>query len=92
MDMRTLVNYLLTCFELFCAVPYLEETQYFHNQHLILFLSGNIGIEAKSRFLEPSFMSCFLTFLSLGLNKISDEGGCALARALQVNQSLQKLM
>jgi len=45
----------------------------------------------KSRFLEPPFTSCSLTFLSLGFNAISEKGGYALARALQVNQNLQKL-
>ena len=34
---------------------------------------------------------CFLTFCSLGSNQISAEGAHAVAAALQVNQSLQKL-
>ena len=34
---------------------------------------------------------CCLTFCSLSKNEITDEGVCALAGALQVNQSLQEL-
>ena len=34
---------------------------------------------------------CGLTFCSLSNNEIENEGVCELARALQVNQSLQKL-
>ena len=37
------------------------------------------------------FALCSLTFCSLGSNQISDEGACAVATVLQVNQSLQEL-
>ena len=40
-------------------------------------------------FLDPCPF-CFLTLCSLSKNEISDEGMCALAGALQVNQSLQE--
>ena len=43
------------------------------------------------RFVEPSLISSSLTFCSLSGNKISNEGACELAAALQVNQSLQAL-
>ena len=42
-------------------------------------------------FVEPPLISCSLTFCSLSGNKISNEGACELAEALQVNQSLQTL-
>ena len=42
-------------------------------------------------FVEPPFISCSLTFCSLGYNQISDEGVRALSEALRVNQTLKEL-
>ena len=50
-----------------------------------------VGIHTFMEILEPPFFVCSMTFCSLGSNQISDEGACAVAAALQVNQSLQHL-
>ena len=42
-------------------------------------------------FVEPSLISCSLTFCSLSGNWIKEEGARGLSEALQVNKSLQEL-
>ena len=75
-------NPINACTYLFANMP-----TYMHVKIIYLFMCNYMH---WWRFLEPSSF-CSLTFCSLSWNEIEDEGACALAGALQVNQSLQEL-
>ena len=56
----------------------------------LIFEGGLISVHSWRYMNQLSFL-LFLTFCSLSENKITGEGACEFAGALQVNQSLQQL-
>ena len=76
------------CCPAFCRLPYHTANDKKLLEKKLEFLHLTHKVKGS---VEPAFISCFLAFCSLSGNKVTAEGACAVAAALQVNQTLQEL-